>query len=239
MKRMRSIPLALVVFAVLMACGIEEYAYLEPVTVVDYLNDPLKVAVKLPSDADQTEFFDEYLIYYKIYTTDTASVENTSIDANRDSIKNTNENNPTSLEAVLKSLNFKEISFGNDAENDYSVVENPLSRKVDTNINGQEFTIDFNLNDLGRNYPVLFKEDGTPFKLLRNEELDFSSEMRRQNLTYHSTFETGNGQDYLGTNGLGAAHAMLFIVASGHDSNFSQLHSTAMEIGVFPLEDKD
>ncbi len=210
-----------------------------PVTNVNQTSaDSKQVTIDLPSDSEQTEYFDEYVIYYKIYTTNLDASENSNIETNRKTIENANENNPTSLEIVLKNLNFKTITFGEDKGDNYSSVSNPLSKKEDSDINGQTLIIDFNLNSLGKDYPVIVKEDGNTFKLLRNEELGFS-EIKYQNLTYHETFETKNNKDYIGANGEGFAHAMLFIVASGHDYNLSPLHSTAKEIGVFLLEDRD
>jgi hypothetical protein len=235
MKRMLGLFLA--ALPIVLSCGIDEYAYLEPVATVTII-DPLKVNVKLPSNADQTDYFDESLIYYKIYTTDVAASPNPYIATNKKTITNANENNPTTLEAVLKGLNFKELSFGNDTDADFSSVENPLSKSADSGINGQLLTIDFNLNDLGRNYPVLKKSDGSIYKMLRNADLGFPANSAYQNLTYHDTFETDKDQDFI-AGGAGYAHAMLFIVASGHDNYGSQLHSTATEVGVFLLADRD
>ena len=234
--------LAVSVLTTLISCGVEEFAYLEPVSIVNPdSSDSLKVKVKLPSDADQTEYFDEYILYYKIFTTETEATENSLIASNNDSIDDANEN-PATIDTVLKNLNFKEISFGSgqSADDDFKQLINPLSIVVDSNINGQTFTLDFNLDSLGKNYPIMSKEDGTTYKLMRTSEFTYVIPSD-QDLTYHDFFDTKNDyeKDYAGINGKGYAHVLLYILASGHDFNMLSLQSTATKIGVFLLKDRD
>lgn len=224
----------------LSSCGIDEYIYLEPITSVTIsASDLQKITVNLPSS--QSIYFDEYLIYYRIYPSTTSSANSVAA-TNWATIYNANENYPATLETVLKNLSFKVLGFAKSTQNaSISRLGNPLSSSnINTNsINS--FVIDFNLSNL--DYPSLVVNDSNgQYRLIRNFDLTLDDKYKDllyyDSLTYSSL--TNIDKDFYPISGYTRAvyqyaHVQLVIVASGHDSSLSTLHSTACQLGVFRL----
>jgi hypothetical protein len=215
----------------LLGCGIDEYIYLEPATKVDFVtSDSLRVKVRVP---EQSEYFDEYLIYYRIYPTTSYSILNSQISSNISTIENANENSPENLETVLKNLSFKTIAYAEDTQSLENIIEteNPL-----TSNDSFSFEIEFNLSSSV--YPYL--QIGTDnYRLLRNSELELDAKNRDLLLSaVADSYPAGSSDrplDVVASSSYTNAHVLLVIVASGHDTSFSLIHSTALEIGAFPL----
>lgn len=223
-----------------LSCGIDEYVFLEPVTSVTISSsDSQKITVALPSS--QSIYFDEYVIYYRIYPSTTA-IPNSMAASHWTTIYNANENAPATLETVLKNLSFKTIDFASDT-NTSSIIplNNPLrSSNIDSN-SIASFVIDFN----DRAYPCLIVNDANAYyRIIRNSDLSLDDAYKDllyyQYLTADSLKDVDT--DHYAVSGFTRstypyAHVQLVIVASGHDSNFSILHSTACQLGVFQLTD--
>jgi len=235
LKRGRGALLLFPIVCALLGCGIDEYIYLEPASKVDFVtSDSLRVKIRVP---DQSEYFDEYLLYYRIYPTTSNSIQNSQISSNISTIENANENSPENLETVLKNLSFKTIAYAQDTQilDDIVETDNPLTSK-----GSFSFEIEFNLSSTL--YPYL--QIGTDrYRLLRNSELGVTLQANDRDLLLDAvkdsypagSTDSSRPKDIVAASTYTNAHVLLVIVASGHDTSFSLIHSTAVEIGAFSL----
>ena len=239
------IPLAMFLFLIsLISCGIDEYVYLEPISSVTISSsDSQKITVNLPSS--QSIYFDEYLIYYRIYPSTSASTANSLASSNWSTIYNANLNYPATLETVIKNLSFKTISFAQDTQNSSIVTLNSPLKSSNISANSiTSFVIDFNAAN--RVYPCLIVGDTNKYyRLLRNPDLNLDDQYKDilyYNTITYSTITSDPYKDYYSFSGYTRtgypyAHIQLIAVATGHDSSFSSIYSTACQLGVFQLSD--
>lgn len=230
--------LFVLLLGLLSGCGIEQYIYLEPPTrAIVASDDTLRYKITVP---DQSQYFDEYLIYYKIYPS-TSTAENPLIASDTAVIQNANENSPDNLESVLRNRSFRSVSYGADNQDLSSIVEEPNPLKASTSFS---FYMEFNLAASNSKYPYLEMENGARYRILRNKNLSNPSlETEQRDFLYSAvkssypdgTVEDRRPDDVVAIQSYSYAHVLLFIVASGHDENFSLLHSTALEISSFIL----
>lgn len=216
---------------------------MEPISSVT-IYDNQKIVVRIPSD--QTIYFDEYLIYYRIYPS-TFSVTHYTSHAQANShinrITSANEN-PATIESVLsKELSYKTMNFALlDNAEIATYTNNPLRTSNIEENNFSSFIIDFNISI--NNYPVL--EIGTDrYRLVRNDSLDLKDNKKDYFYYNDITAETILKQDLdywppsnYSRDDYPFAYVMLIAVASGHDYNYSKLHSTATQLGFFELAAK-
>lgn len=217
-------------------CGIEDYPYLVPPVKSVLGSDTLQRIITFPKESDQTFYFKEYLIFYKLYTTDDLNSTNPAISIDNAAIASANDNTPTELATILRNKGFFEIAFGADSEETITdIINNPLSLIFDDDINGQTIKIDFNLSI--RPYPVLVKDDDSTYRLLRTEESVYP-DPSYQNLANHASLsleELYNQDVNHSASGSQYAHVALFILAAGIDAQARRIFSTALDVGVFPL----
>ncbi len=225
------------------ACGIDDYIYLDPVTDTDWRPSDQRISFTLPSD--QNEYFDNYVIYYRLYpssvskigiafTTGDFSSLNTSMYSDYSNIypySTEDDEAPVSLEALFTKLGYKELSFGTSVATKDGLGSISGEVGVETLLTedaaGKTLTIDFNLSVLQKAHPSLIL-DGTAYRILRENA---SETLPSRDFLYYASMKGG---DFEG-NALANTYAVFYIVAKGTDLSFSTILSRAAFLGALQL----
>lgn len=233
-----------VFFFSLVSCGVDEYAYLEP---IENVSSTITSSIVFLPGSSAAEFRN-YTIFYRLYISDELSTsittdgERRTINASLASHYNTldpytiNDNtSPAAIASVFNSLRYYSLFLSSDGVTDrplYSILNLPGGGRMDldfTNPNpGSFLTINF-----GPRF-YLFRAAGftaRPNRLFYNTEgagsltdtgiitSDVNSDVEPKSIPASPRY----------------TYVSLYVLASGIDDNFSPLYSRPKHIGIFRL----
>ena len=235
---------SLLVCSSLLACGIDDYIYLDPVTDTDWNFQNQKIVCTFPTS--QTDgYFQNYVIYYRLYPSTVNKSGNTVKPSDFSAISSAmysdylsiypystdDDEAPVNLQSLLEnSLAYKELALGQaviSKDELGTVIEVDAENLFGDTSHGKTITIDFNLPSLETAHPSLIINE-TKHRLLREDE---TTTLPSRDFLQAASM---SGGDFEGTSQT-FVYAMFYIVAKGIDESFSTLLSRAAFLGALQL----
>jgi len=226
------------------SCGIDTYIYMEPISADSVTWDALnkKISFTLPSGQIQN-YFNEYIVYYRIYFSSTDKESLTIGIGDLSGISpqlytdyyriNPYTTNSDSAPVLLQSLfentmKYSKLTFGEQVvtTSQLSII-NSAETPLDKNSSGNLVVIDFNLKASNIIHPIL-SISGNNNRILRTEVQGL---VPSRDFIYSSNMA---GEDVDGISN-SYSYVAFYIVAKGTDDSGSLVLSTATFLGVLQI----
>ena len=231
------------------SCGLESYVYLLPAERGNYTLT--SADIYLPSG--QPAEFRNYIIYYRIYLSETLHASAITLSSQRAAINTALENHfnildrytwkdnnsltPIALNKIFEDNHY--FSLYLSAFNNNSAVEISLDNTL--NLASGLIEFDFTKTD----GPTMTINSGTPLYLFRDNRsnaprmdrffIHTTNLSNENNITYSDHIDLQKRSDTTGPSSASYSYVSIYIMAFGTDSYYSGIFSSATHIGVFRL----
>lgn len=249
------------IFALLLvSCGLETEAFLEPVEIVDSNNNGAEIVLPDQTSIPDPDLFRHYAIYYRIYLSDFLLPSGVTINLSplRKQINamleehftalhrytTTDNVSPSAVDLEFRTLKyyslFLEEAFGAKAERDLSAVLNspaPGTIRLEFLNNEKSILIDTSKPAASNSY-VLLRASTVSFTSMPNRLFTLSSseeDLLDGSLVSNNVnadIEKKTTGDVKGS----SAYVSMYIFATGMDYNYSLLYSRIKHLGIFELK---